>query len=275
MMRTMAAALAATVLGGPALASNQLYDFSRLLDEPHPFAQTQYPYVGAVAAGPNGGLAPVAPAPPTYGYSPPPGTVAQATGAGRRGGVEDSLFGDDFDAIFHRIYLSAGVGGHLADDIDAEAPTGVGFSVEYDTGLVGTAAIGRYFGQSWRGELEFSYRTADSKDVTSLGAATGLEAKLTTAAAMANVIYDLRFDAPFVPYFGLGAGVAFIDSDDLDDTFGNLAAGKDGTEFAWQAIVGVAWELGRFAVTADYRYFGTGDDDVTSQTFLAGLRLNL
>jgi opacity protein-like surface antigen len=163
----------------------------------------------------------------------------------------------------------------LADDIDSTAPTGVGFSTEYDTGLAATAAIGRYFGSSVRGELELSWRQADSKDIASFGASTGLDSQLKTTAVMANLLYDVRFGAPIVPYLGLGLGGAFIESDDIEDAFGNVAEGKDSTEFAWQAIAGVAWELGRFALTADYRYFGTGDDDVASQTFLAGLRLNL
>lgn len=274
MVRALAAALAATALGtmglgGPALASNQIYDFSRLLDEPHPFANAG----AGMAAAPGSGLAPVAPAPPTYRYAPPPATAMQASA--RRGGVDDSLFGDDFDAIFRRVYLAGTAGAHLVDDIDSTAPTGVGFSAEYDTGLAATAAIGRYFGQSFRGELEFSWRQVESDDVVSFGASTGLDSELKTTALMANVFYDVRFGAPIVPYLGLGLGAAFIESDDLDDGFGNVAEGKDSTEFAWQVIAGIAWDLGRFAITADYRYFGTGDDDVNSQTFLAGLRLSL
>ena len=274
MVRAMAAALAATVSAGPALASNQIYDFSRLLDEPHPFADTQYPYVGGVDAQ---GLAPVAPPPPTYRYAPPPATTesAIARAGGRRGGAEDSLFGDDFDAIFRRVYLAGAAGVHLVDDFDATAPTGVGFSVEHDTGLAASAAVGRYFGQSVRGEIEVSWRQVESEEVVSFGAATGLDSELMTTAAMVNLFYDVRFGAPISPYLGVGLGAAFIESDDLDDGFGNVAPGKDSTEFAWQAIAGIAWELGRFAITADYRYFGTGDDDVASQTFLAGLRLNL
>ncbi len=272
MMRATAAALAATVLAGPALASNQIYDFSRMLAEPHPFADAAGP-----AGAPGGGLAPVAPAPPTYRYAPPPGTTAQAIGParGRQAGVEDSLFGDDFDAIFRRVYFAGSAGVHLVDDIDATAPTGVSFSVEHDTGLAAAAAIGRYFGQSFRGELEFSWRQVESEDVVSFGASIGLDSELMTTAIMVNAIYDVRFGAPIVPYLGLGLGAAMIESDDLDDGFGNVAEGKDSTEFAWQVIAGVAWELGRFAITADYRYFGTGDDDANSQTFLAGLRLNL
>lgn len=279
-MMRWAAALAAAVLGtGPALASNQMYDFSQMLGEPHPFAGAQQPYVGYTGAGP-GGLAPVSAAPPTYRYSPPPGTAAQAQvqarSSARRTGAEDSLFGDGFDSIFHRIYLAGAAGAHVPDDLESTAPTGVGFEIEHETGLAAAVAIGRYFGDSLRGEIEVSWRKSDSDNVTSFGAAVPVESELTTTAAMVNVYYDVRFGWPIVPYLGLGIGAAFVESDDVDDGFGNVGPGKDSTEFAYQAIAGFAWEFGpRFALTGDYRYFGTGDDDITSHTFLAGLRFNL
>jgi opacity protein-like surface antigen len=279
MARTAAALAAAVFWAGPALASNQIYDFGPLLNEPHPFAGAQQPYVGYTGAGP-GGLAPVAPPPPTYRHSPPPGTAAQAQAQGRgqprRGGADDSLFGEGFDSIFRRVYLAAAAGLHMPDDLEATAPAGVGFEIEQDDGLAAAFAIGRYFGQSVRGELEVSWRASDSAAVTSLGAAVADESELTTAAVMVNLYYDVRFGWPIAPYLGLGLGAAQVESDDVNDGFGNVGPGKDSTEFAWQAIAGFAWEFGpRFALTGDYRYFATGDDDITSHTFLAGLRFNL
>jgi len=275
-----AAALAAAVLGtGPALASNQMYDFSPMLNEPHPFANAQQPYVGYGGAGP-GGLAPIAPAPSPYRYSPPPGSAAQAQaqagGPAQRAGVEDSLFGDSFDSIFHRIYFAGAAGVHIPDDLEATAPTGVGFELEQEDGLAAAIAVGRYFGAAVRGEIEISWRQSDSENVTSLGVAVPVESELTTTAAMVNVYYDVHFGWPIVPYLGLGIGAAFVESDDVDDGFGNVGPGKDSTEFAYQAIVGFSWEFGpRFALTGDYRYFGTADDDISSHSFLAGLRFNL
>lgn len=269
-----AAALAAAALAWPAQASNQVYDFSSLLNEPHPFAGAQ----GTYAAAGSTGVAPVAPPPRTYGYSPPPATNAQAVRpTARQVGASDSLFGDSFDAIFRRVYLAGAAGVQFPDDIegDSEPAPALPASVTYDSGLAASVAFGRYFGESWRGEFEASWRATDSEEATIGGVDAG-DSELTVTGFMLNVYYDMRFGWSLVPYIGLGLGAAVIESDDINDGFGNAFAGKDSTEFAWQGVLGFAWELGpTFAITGDYRYFGTADDDVSAHAFLAGLRLSL
>lgn len=276
-IRGAAAGLAAATLAWPALASNQVYDFSSMLNEPHPFAGAQGSY-GGFAGAASAGAAPVAPPPPTYGYSPPPATDAQAVRpTGHQVGASDSLFGDSFDAIFRRVYLAGAVGAQIADDVegDTEPAPGLPASVSYDYGLAASAAVGRYFGDAWRAEIEASWRMAESEEATVGGVDAG-DSELTVTAVMLNVFYDMRFGWSLVPYLGVGLGAAMIESDDVDDGFGNVFAGKDSTEFAWQGVLGVAWELGgAFTLTGDYRYFGTADDDVVAHTFLAGLRLSL
>ncbi len=84
---------------------------------------------------------------------------------------------------------------------------------------------------------------------------TAITGKVGQLSAMANVLYDFMPTSTITPFVGVGAGVAFVDS--------NASLGS--TQFAYQAIVGVAYNISesmRFQVQG--RYFGTTNPSVNT-----------
>ena len=68
---------------------------------------------------------------------------------------------------------------------------------------------------------------------------------------MANILYDFNAGGTIVPYIGAGAGVAFVSTS-------ALGVSNDTTQFAYQAIVGVGYNIDpMFRVNLDARYYGT------------------
>jgi outer membrane protein OmpA-like peptidoglycan-associated protein len=68
---------------------------------------------------------------------------------------------------------------------------------------------------------------------------------------MANILYDFNAGGVIVPYIGAGAGVAFVRTSALN-------ASTDSTQFAYQAILGVGYNIDpMFRVNLDARYYGT------------------
>jgi len=306
--RAIALALAATApLAGEALAGTTggIYDFSRTLAEPHPFAGPAttpavppsgvvpraplrgspapgYPSLSAPAPVPprpaaqgQPALAPVAPAPPTYGYTPPPvpraGQPAQVLRERdqrfRAPDSEDTLLGGGF---FRRLYLAAAGGIALLEDYDDQVG-GIAFQNEFDSGFLASLALGRSFGQDLRGELAVDLRQNAIEGIRFGGRLFPGDGDVNSYAIMLNGYYDLRWLGRFVPFVGVGFGAAFISGDEVQFA-GRRAPAKDGTEFAYQGIVGLAYEFSSFALTLDYRYFATGDDDIAYQNATAGLR---
>jgi outer membrane protein OmpA-like peptidoglycan-associated protein len=68
---------------------------------------------------------------------------------------------------------------------------------------------------------------------------------------LANILYDFNAGGVIVPYIGAGAGVAFVRTS-------ALGASTDSTQFAYQAILGVGYNIDpQFRVNLDARYYGT------------------
>ena len=68
---------------------------------------------------------------------------------------------------------------------------------------------------------------------------------------LANIMYDFNAGGTIVPYIGAGAGVAFVRTSALNTS-------NDTTQFAYQAIVGVGYNIDpTFRVNLDARYYGT------------------
>ena len=68
---------------------------------------------------------------------------------------------------------------------------------------------------------------------------------------MANLLYDFNAGGTIVPYIGAGAGIAFVRTSALNTS-------NDTTQFAYQAIVGVGYNIDpMFRVNVDARYYGT------------------
>jgi opacity protein-like surface antigen len=96
-----------------------------------------------------------------------------------------------------------------------------------------------------RVELEVGYGHLPTNAFLPGTVLSGGGGMLTT---MLNAYYDFSPASTISPYIGAGIGAAFIDS--------NTSLGD--TQFAYQAMVGLAWHLSsNFAVGAEIRYTGT------------------
>src|SRR3546814_7967181 len=94
---------------------------------------------------------------------------------------------------------------------------------------------------------------------------------------MANVLVDLDFGFPVIPYIGAGAGAAYVDTG-----FG------ESTNFAYQGIAGLGYAITpNMTAFVDYRYFVVDglqmtdedaspdvqvDGDMEHHSVLAGIR---
>lgn len=274
-MRGLYVAIVALGFGiGSASAGTKggLYDFSYFLGQPHPLSGQQ------VGVG-GGAPAPYVPA-TTYGTVPynPYGrtTVAAAPAQPAVAPEQDSGLFDGGGGLLERWYIRAGGGYDLPDDIDDNAG-GTSVNIDVDDGFMGEVAVGRYFGRSFRAELELAYRQTEFTEAMAGGATvTNISGDYKVMSAMLNGYYDLHFDFPIVPYVGVGIGMAQIDIDSV--TIGGVNTQSDkATEFAYQGIVGLSYRFADdFVATVDYRYFGTaGDNENATMTLAAGLRFDL
>ncbi len=189
------------------------------------------------------------------------------------------------------IYVGAGAGLNWTMDSDVTL-TGAGIralspgaaqrsgEISYDMGFVGVVALGYGFGNGVRAELEVNYRENSVDRVSGFGNPSGAVRSTGTARSlgiMGNAYYDFDLGpGSFVrPYLGFGLGYAFFDGDNIRQT---LAAdprnvvqipGSDG-RFAYQAIAGAAFPISAvpgLAITAEYRFFATLDQEVDATVF--------
>jgi len=249
-----------------------MYDMSAMLSERHPFAA---PSQGrAPTAQPPGyGMMPIAPPSPTLRYTQPPRPMYQAS-------ADTSEpwrpFGDIMGGEwFSRFYLSGGGGLHLQNDVDGSTVSKTSYNIEFDPGFVGQVALGTYLGQDFRVEAEAAYRSASYDKATASGTSVTPSNDLKIATGMVNLLYDVHMGSPFVPYVGAGLGLAKLKSNDT--TIGSqVAKGKDSTEVAYQAIVGVTYQYDQsWYLGLDARYLGTSDEDVSATTIMLSVRYDL
>lgn len=172
-------------------------------------------------------------------------------------------------------YVQGGLGVDWANDADLEAG---GSEVTFDNpGWFGALALGYDFG--WpRVELEGSFRSNDPDGDSGWRANNSKSSRnIDTYGLLANVIVDLDFGFPVVPYIGAGAGYAWVDT----------SFGTNGN-FAYQGIAGLGYAITpNMTAFLDYRYFVVDgfkmtqenagpdvqiDDDMTHHSVLAGIR---
>jgi len=115
-------------------------------------------------------------------------------------------------------------------------------------GFAGGAMVGYDF-VGPRVELEGVYRWNQAS--VGGGQFNQFGASVTDTAIMANFLYDFNAGGTIVPYIGAGAGIAFVRS-------AALGAYTDSTQFAYQAILGVGYNVDpTLRINLDARYFGT------------------
>jgi OOP family OmpA-OmpF porin len=192
------------------------------------------------------------------------------------------------------LYIAAGAGVNWLQDADLSATgqladqlrlsgRGTTADIRFNTGYVALISLGYGFGNGVRAEIEGSFRENEVDSIRGFGGTVQAGGRARTYAVMANALYDfdlgLNFGGvSFLPYIGVGAGYAWREFDNVGATvapFGAVPGGRvtsDGTDgrFAYQAIVGASVPLTAYvpglAFTAEYRFFGTLEHDIDTQS---------
>ena len=157
-------------------------------------------------------------------------------------------------------YVAAGLGASFVNDVDSTDSTGVTITADLDTGIFGTGAFGRSFG-NFRAEGELTYNANDVTTLSALGVSLDASGDVSTLGFMVNGYYDFDTNSKWTPYIGGGIGGANVSLNNLS-VFGTTIADDDTTVLAYQAKVGVAYEFSpAWEGTLGYRFFGTEDAD--------------
>ena len=179
--------------------------------------------------------------------------------------------------LFSGLYLSGGAGVNFLNDITlTPGTTSINPRVlDFETGFVGSVALGTMIGQHFRAEGELSFRHNDVESVTvqNEGPQGFNGGEATAFAVMLNGWFDLPTGTNFTPYVGGGIGGAEISINADTNAAGPclsapsscVAVDFDGSDFvfAFQLGTGVAFgAAGGPQLTLDYRYFHADGIDV-------------
>jgi OOP family OmpA-OmpF porin len=141
-------------------------------------------------------------------------------------------------------------------------------SYQMDTGWAAGGKLGYDF-VGPRVELEGMYHSNTGTGVVAFPSGfANVRGRIDQVSVMANVLYDFMPASTITPYIGAGAGIAFVDSTIQGC---NLCS----TQFAYQGIVGVAYNMDAFRIGLEGRYYGTTNGGLAYQNnnFMALLSL--
>jgi outer membrane protein OmpA-like peptidoglycan-associated protein len=140
-------------------------------------------------------------------------------------------------------YVGAGGGAAWSLGTNSNATTSTGFAVG---GQVGYDFVGP------RVELQGGYgQIPTSANIPG----TAINGKVGQLTVMANLLYDFMPTSVITPYVGVGAGIAFVDS--------NASLGS--TQFAYQAMLGLAYNVdANIRLMVEGRYLGTTNPSVST-----------
>ncbi len=126
---------------------------------------------------------------------------------------------------------------------------------DLQNGFVGLISVGRDFGGP-KLELEGGYRYNNGQRST-FTRNTGYG---RTLSLMVNGIYEFLPQETWHPFIGAGIGFASVHTKANLSGLANTYASRTETLFAYQAMLGVAYDLNTsVAMRMQYRYFGTTD----------------
>lgn len=156
------------------------------------------------------------------------------------------------------------------------------FDEEYDGGFAAGVFAGWILDESFRFEIEGTFRHADLKRVVILrddffaplvtiaGDAIAVGGDAQTGAAMTNLYYDFNFlDGAILPWIGAGVGGVFVDysivaiiedPNSPPDPYVLFDANDNTWVFGYQLMAGVTFGVGEgTSMSVSYRFFQTED----------------
>jgi len=133
--------------------------------------------------------------------------------------------------------------------------------MELDTGVGFSVALGKKFGNGFRGEIEYAQRRSgislpEQILLDDFGAldVSWIDANVHTYTAMFNLVYDIENDSGMTPYFGGGLGIGWLE----------IPLFESGAAFAYQVLAGVNCEMTeRTDLILGYRYAGMSDPETS------------
>ncbi|MBB5517420.1 OmpA family protein [Amphiplicatus metriothermophilus] len=171
---------------------------------------------------------------------------------------------------YEGLYGAVGAGlSYMQPDRDVESPGVWDSEADYDNGIGVYTALGYAYGNNWRTELEFSYRSHDVRHFAGDGlgfagwSGGALSGELQSYAIMANLVRDFDFGSDRVtPYLGVGVGGAVSEANfNGSSPAGTILIDDSSTRLAYQGIAGLAFALAEnLSFDVSYRYFGTTEN---------------
>lgn len=159
------------------------------------------------------------------------------------------------------VYVAGAAGLSALRDVTADSNT---FLARIDTDTEGSiaAAVGRYFSDWLRGELEFAYSRYDVDTVSGVagnGDVTGLSFG-------GNMIADFHFPAmKLTPYVGLGAGMIRVNLDTVSPVGASVLDDSSTAPYI-QAIAGASYAINeQLSAFGDLRFRGSQRLDLTTR----------
>ncbi|HFQ88805.1 MAG TPA: porin family protein [Desulfobulbus sp.] len=179
------------------------------------------------------------------------------------------------------VYLKANAGVGMAMDTDIDnMPNAAGTAkMTFDTGFVGTAAIGYDFANPFRVEGEYLWQKNDLDRISYNNTYGNFnQGDLKTQAVMINGYYDVDTGSAWTPFVGAGIGWAKLDLSAAPQ----LDISDNDDVFAYQFMGGVAYAINsQWSLDVQYRFFGTNDATIKGADFnfksndlMVGLRYN-
>lgn len=155
--------------------------------------------------------------------------------------------------------------------------------LDFDLGIPVSFYVGRQFASGVRIDAELFYKYIQTKNLKFAGQTVKPDSEVQTFGAMGNVYYTFFngfADAPYLPYLGVGIGLADIEmSQGSDDRFTYWSDDND-TVFSYQGILGFNVPIRPdILLDVSYRYFGTSDiqidqieTDMNTHNIVLGVR---
>jgi len=152
-------------------------------------------------------------------------------------------------------YMSGAVGYNSPEDVDGSGA--LGDEMVLDEGAAGLLSFGYQTSDYFRAEFELGFRGNDVDRTRTNTAGAG---ELTATTYMLNALYDLDYFGRFVPYIGLGLGIADVEADNVTN-FSSTTLNSSDAVFAYQGIAGAAYEVTpTLDLFLDYHYLKAEPD---------------
>jgi opacity protein-like surface antigen len=163
--------------------------------------------------------------------------------------------------VFASAFYLGGHGGLLVVDESRNESAQGRFNLKFDPGTHTGVVLGFDLADSYpnigtgRMELEASLRQSDAERITFSEGPLPATGKVRVESLLLNTFGEYRESAPWLPYFGVGAGVARVRMENVS-VLGETIVDDEDTVFAWQVGAGLGLQAFRhLAFDLGYRYF--------------------